>query len=237
MGKNSIYYFDYFLEIFKLCFSRKEVKILLLMFKLDRVKIPNNFVVKDYSDILNLIEKKPDIILKYCNQNDDKNKYLKIFYTILLYFRQNFEKEKVYDLLSKKELFQYFSEILPFNHQFFVNIEIPEILINEILKQKKLSYDIIEGIISYISSNKNKLISINNNIDSIFDFCEKNKIILNMIKLAYPKEIDNLTEIIYEIGKIINYELNNNKQFILFNEEYFKKYIEFDVNKNLEKKI
>ena len=236
MGKNSIYYFDYFLEIFKLCFSRKEVKILLLMFKLDRVKIPNNFVVKDYSAILNLIEKKPDIILKYCNQNDDKNKYLKIFYTILLYFRQNFEKEKVYDLLSKKELFQYFSEILPFNHQFFANIEIPEILINEILKQKKLSYDIIEGIISYISSNKNKLISINNNIDSIFDFCEKNKTILNMIKLAYPKEIDNLTEIIYEIGKIINYELNNNKQFILFNEEYFKKYIEFDVNKNLEKK-
>jgi hypothetical protein len=235
-GKNTIYYFDYYLEIFKFCFPNSNLKIILLMFKLEKVKIPNKFNFKEYSLLLDLIEKKPDIIIKLLNSNKDKHKFLKIFYTLLLYFRHNFEKEKVYDLLKKKELFQYFIEILPFNFPFFFGLKIPEDLIKEILRQKTLSYDIIEGTISYISTNRNKLICINNNIDSIFEYCKKNEIKLNIIKLAYPKESDNIREIVLELDKIINYQITHNNQFILLNEEYFNKYIEFDANMDLEKK-
>jgi len=54
--------------------------------------------------------------------------------------------------------------------------------------------------------------------------------------LIHPNKIDNLKEIITEIAKIIDFELKN-KQFISFNEEFWKKYLAFDINKNKENKI
>ena len=40
-----------------------------------------------------------------------------------------------------------------------------------------------------------------------------------------------------EIAKIIDFELSKNKQFISFNEEFWKKYLAYDINnKNIEKK-
>ena len=234
--KNKTYNFDFYLEILKLCYSKKEVKVLLMMFNLNRVNLPQNLNIKNYSLFLNLIEKKPNVLTKFCSQNDNKEKYLKIFYNLLLYFRVNYEEDKVQNLLNKKELWKYYIEILPINHKYYFNIEIPDELINEILKQKVLSYSIIKGTLSYITSNKNILISINNNCNSIFEFCSKTETILNMNDLIHPNEIDDLKEIIIEIVKIINFELSKNKQFVSFNEEFWKKYLEFDINKNYEKK-
>ena len=62
-GSNSSYYFDFYLEIFKQSYSQKEIKTLLMMFKLDRVILPKEMKVKEYSSILKMIEKKPSIIL------------------------------------------------------------------------------------------------------------------------------------------------------------------------------
>ena len=235
-GKNTTYNLDFFLEILKQCYSTKEVKTLLMMFKLDRVNLPTNLKIKNYSSILNLIEKKPIALTKFCSQYDDKEKYLKAFYNLLLYFRANYEEDKVHDLLNKKELWKYYIEILPINRKYFFNINIPDELIKEILNQKILSYSIIKGILSYISPNKNVLITINNNLDSIFEFCSKNEIIMNMNDLIHPNEIDNLKDIVTETSKIINFELSKKKQFISFNEEFWKKYLAFDINKNKEKK-
>ena len=78
-----------------------------MMFKLERVKLPDNIEINNYSSMMNLIEKKPDILTKYCNEIDSKNKLLKNFYTLLLYFRANYEKEKVSYLLSKQELWKF----------------------------------------------------------------------------------------------------------------------------------
>ena len=232
-----------------------------MMFKLDRVNLPTNLNVKNYSSILSLIEKKPNALTRFCSQNDNEEKYLKIFYNLLLYFRANYEEDKVHDLLRKKELWKYYIEILPINHKYYFNIEIPDELINEILNQKilsysiikdtlsypdelineilnqkTLSYSIIKDTLSYISLNENVLIAINNNHDSIFEFCSKNEIILNINDLINPNEKDNLKGIITEVLKIIDFELKN-KQFISFNEEFWKKYLAFDINKNKEKKI
>ena len=40
-----------------------------MMFKLERVTLPEKIDPKEYSSILNLIEKKPDVIIKYCSDN------------------------------------------------------------------------------------------------------------------------------------------------------------------------
>ena len=236
IGKNTTYYFDFYLEILKQCYSIKEVKVLLMAFNLNKVILPTKFNVKKYSSILNLIDKNPNVLTKFCSENDNKDKYLKIFYNLLLYFRANYEEDKVHDLLNKKELWKYYIDILPINHKYYFNIEIPDELINQILNQKILSYYIIKGTLSYISSNKNLMIAINNNIDSIFKFCSKNEFILNFNDLSLPKEEDNIREILAEIAKIIDFELENNKQFISFNEDFWKKYLSFGINKNEEMK-
>ena len=47
-GNNSSYYFDFYLELLKQCYSKNEIKTLLMMFKLNRVILPNEMKVKDY---------------------------------------------------------------------------------------------------------------------------------------------------------------------------------------------
>ena len=227
MGNNNKYYFDFYLEVFKLCYSRKEIKILLMLFKLEKVELPENIEIKNYSNMLNLIEKKPDILTKYCNEINSKNKLIKRFYILLLYFRANYDKEKLSILLNKQELWKFFIEILPQNYQFFLNIEIPKELINEILHQDKLSFEIIKGTFSYIHSNINKLIAINNNIDSIFEFC-KNERKLNISELIFPKETDDLSDIISETGKILKSQNNLNEKYIIFDKEFWNKYLDFN---------
>ena len=134
------FFLDFYLEVFKSCYSQKEVKTLLMMFKLARVKLPKNMEVKGYSGILNIIEKKPDKITKHCSGKDNPEKYLKFFYTILLYFRMNYETEKVKDLLNNKNLSKYFVEILSNNYEHFSKLNVPDELIFEMIKQKNLSY-------------------------------------------------------------------------------------------------
>ena len=236
MDNNTKYYFDFYLEVFKLCYSRKEIKRLLMLFNLERVNLPENFEINNYSKMMSLIEKKPDILTKYCNENDGKNLLLKRFCILLLYFRANYEKEKVSDLLNKKELWKFYIEILPLNYHFFSNIVIPEELINEILHQNKLSFEIIKGTFSYIHPNKNKFININNNIDSIFEFCKKERNI-KISELVFPNEADDLNDIIPEIEKIIKSQNTLHEKYILFDEDFWKKYISFNDqsqdNKNL----
>ena len=43
-----------------------------MMFKLGRVMIPENLQVKDYSNVLKAIEKKPDLIIRHCTERDNK---------------------------------------------------------------------------------------------------------------------------------------------------------------------
>ena len=84
---------DLFLEILKSCYSIPSVKTLLMCFNVEKAKLPTyNFNPKEYSNILKLIEKNPKVITKYCTDRDDPNKYYRLFYTLLLYFRLNYEK-------------------------------------------------------------------------------------------------------------------------------------------------
>ena len=236
LGKNKKFYFDFYLEVFKQCYFQKEIKTLLMMFKLDKILLPENLIVKEYRSILNLIEKKPHIIIKYCSEKDNPNKYLKIFYSLLLFFRKNYEKDEVDKLLNQKELWKFYVEILPLNYQYYSSIKLPEDLIKEILKQTNLSYDIIKGTFIYILSNIDILKNIKNNCDILSKFCENKNIKLKIIEFLIPKEDDDLKEIIILITEIINYELDKNKQFIEFDEDFWKNVIKLKNNNNQEKK-
>ena len=64
-------YFNFFLELLKLCFFNKERNSVLLTFQIEKIKLSNNLDPKDYASVLSLIEKNPT---KFCNENDDKEK-------------------------------------------------------------------------------------------------------------------------------------------------------------------
>jgi len=228
------YFLDFYLEILKSCYTQKEIKTLLMMFKLARTMLPEKIEIKEYTSILGNIEKDPSLITRHCSEKDNKEKYLKSFYTILLFFRYNYEKEKLQNLLNNKDLNKYFIEILPINYQFFINLDVPDELIFEILNQKNISFKIIFGILSYIHSIEKLLLIINNNNDIIANCCLNVNAKINMSELANPKETDDLNKIINEIGKLLNYQLNNKKIFFLFDEEFWKNYIQYNDKKNLK---
>ena len=224
------FFLDFYLQVFKSCYSQKEVKTLLMMFKLPRVKLPEKMELKEYRSVLKLIEKKPTILTKHCTEKDNPERYLKAFYTILLYFRVNYEKEIVQDLLNNENLSHYFVEILPLNYKYFANLDIPDMLISKILQQKNLSYKIIIGTLSYVHSIEKLLSIINNNYEIISNCCLNEKKKINMSELANPKKTDNLNNIIKEIEKL----LTNKTIFISFDEQFWQNYIQFNDKTNLE---
>ena len=231
-GKN--YDLDFYLEILKRCYAKKEVKTLLMMFKLERVILPEKMVPKEYSSILTLIEKKPDVIIKYCSEKDNKEKYYKLFYSLLLFFRANYEKEKVQPLLSQKDLRKYFVEILSENCQKYSNVEVSDDLIDDMLKQKNINFVKINGALTFIKSIEKLLIVINSNIDLIFELCKKDSQRIKLSEMANPKLTDNLNAIIDEIQKIVNYQLDKKNIFIIFNEEFWENYIHYNDKKNVK---
>ena len=101
------YNIDLFLEILKSCYTSPSVKTLLMCFNVGKVTLPSYQIdPNEYTKILNFIEKNPNAITKYCTEKDNPKKYYKSFYTLLLYFRSNFEQHKIQELLSKVELWE-----------------------------------------------------------------------------------------------------------------------------------
>ena len=224
-------YFNFFLELLKLCFFNKERNSVLLTFQIEKIKLSNNLDPKDYASVLSLIEKNPT---KFCNENDDKEKE-KInekFYMILLCFIANFEKdeklkeEKVEKLLSDKK--EYLIKIIPLYIQYYSNIKIPENYVCEIFMKANLTYKIIKGLLNCFPFNIKRLQIINLCRDSISEFCTKNDTKLNMIELAPPQKGDNLEELIFEINVLINYQKGKNLFVFLFEQEYWIRYYKFN---------
>ena len=238
-NKNGIYTLEYFLEILKMCYDQKEVKTLLMRFRLERIIFENKMEPKNYSSILNLLYKRPKKIINFCTEKDNKERYIEIFYTLLLYFRSHYEKNKLQELISDNNLWKYFIKIFPGNYEYFSNIEIPETIINNILNQTPLKYEIIIGTFQYLKSIESLLICINNNCESIFKCCmnekDKKKQMIQINEFVKPNQSDDLSKILKEIEKIINFESNNNKQFVEFNDELWKNYIHFFEKEDLEK--
>ena len=86
ISKNK-YYLDFYLEILRTCYTKVEVKILLMKLNLEHVLLPKTIEnIKYYTNILNLIEKNPTLIIKYVSENDNKDKYYKLFFYFIIVF-------------------------------------------------------------------------------------------------------------------------------------------------------
>ena len=98
------------------------------------------------------------------------------------------------------------------------------------LKQEKISFSIIEGVLFYMKLFEKILTCINENIDLIYGVCIKEKNNIKLNDLTSPKQEDDFEKILIEIDKLINYELKKGK-FVLFEEEFFNNYLHFFLRK------
>ena len=224
INKNS-YYFDFYLELFKLCYNKKEIKDILIIFDLNKVELPVKFHDNNYTKFLFLIEEKKDVIIKYCEKNDNIEKYYIKFYSILLYFLKNYEKEKFSSFLYRKDLWKYYVDILPFNYKYFSEIDIPETFINEIFTKYNMSYEKIKGIFFYIKSIKIILNFVNKYKEAIFMCLIKEKKKIEMSNYLNQNSISDINDILNKLEQLINYELEKNQFTIIFDENFWKKYI------------
>ena len=235
---------DFFLEIFSFCYLNTPVKEILILFELEKV-IPiypietNDF--SKYSECLYKIEENTELISKYFSNENNQEKYYKAFYSLLLYFKYNYDRDKINALLSQKYLYVYYKEIIPFNYKIFKDIKIPQELIKEMTKQNLLSIQMIEGIIFYLKSFEKITIFINENIDCIFNLCIKENKSINISDLIDQKQEgyletisnDNYEILSNEMEKLVNYELSK-KQFVFIGNDFLNNYINV-YSKNLKK--
>ena len=225
---------DFFMAIFKRCVYQKEIKLFILSFKLDKSSLPENFKYKEYSSILDLIEKNAKEE-KFLKDENNKFKYYVKFYTLLFYLRRHFEKEKAEAMILDKSLFKYFSDFLPKYSTFFPNLICPEELIDKMF-EGKLSYDIIKGILGYAGSVEKILLFLNKYFLCIKSFFLQEKRSYIMSDLGNAQETDNLSIIYEEICKFIDFEkMEKNIVIVSFDENFWQLYISFNEElKNLD---
>ena len=93
---------------------------------------------------------------------------------MLLYFRLNFEKDKVTSLLNKKDLSKYYIPIIFENYDYYWKIvDYPDDFVIEILNSESISFKNLKKTFFLIKTVEKLLIIINKTINSISDCCKK----------------------------------------------------------------
>ena len=125
-------------------------------------------------------------------------------------------------------------EILHENYNRFSNLEVSDDLIYDMIKQDNITFEKIKGALTFVKSLEKLLNIINIIIDLIFGCCIEEKRKIKISEMANSKLTDNINIIMDEIQKILNYEIKNNFIFITFNEEFWKKYINYNYKINMK---
>jgi hypothetical protein len=173
--KDKKFYFDFYLELLQYYKNSKNITKILDSFEPKNCEIPTNFNESKYESTLEQIESNQEMYAKYCLEDGEDIKIKKKFYTLLIYFRyNNKEKEKFKILINDENLWSLFGEIINQNEKLHPIVELAgDGLINEIMKQKKISLDCVKRIITSLNPVERLLSFIDNNYDFIFKNCRE----------------------------------------------------------------
>ena len=247
--KDKKFYFDFYLELLQYYKNSKNITKILDSFEPKNCEIPTNFNESKYESTLEEIESNQEMYAKYCLEDGEDIKIKKKFYTLLIYFRyNNKEKEKLKILINDKNLWSLFGEIINQNEKLHPIVELAgDGLINEIMKQKKISLDCVKRIITSLNPVERLLSFIDNNFDFILKNCreycykrfERTNSYTNLMALKkdeetkkYGKQNKNMTEQ-EKLFKFLENEENahhiNHKkyQIILFDKRYWDLYFRY----------
>ena len=252
------YYFDFYLSL--LYNSNNKIIEVLSYFNLNKIKLPEKIDIPKYSGFLNKIKISPNIITKNLNDKKEREKYLEIFYSLILYFRINYEINKVNDLFIDNDASsKYYIKIVLANNKHFNNIPpLNNSFVDEIMKNiDNLNQEKLETILKLLKKFEKILIFLNENCESICKMINRKKLKneeegedeeeeeeeedndeeinenkkINLIDIIKISIDDNIEKINYEIDRL----LDNIKilKYIDIGQKFWENYSQYFNKKNL----
>jgi len=243
---NFLFYILIFLECFETSFAYNH----LMIFDPKKIKGNGQFPERKLRQIKNKII---DLITnpKKIHSKDEESRHEtnKLFYSLVLYFNLNFQKDKVASMFENETICDYLYNKLLNYREFFKDLTFPKEDIIKLIKKAKKYHQILE-LLFYLGTEfalflevvfearesiyKLKKEDMNNNIDNkLYD----NKI--DIEKYIEPKKEDDIQRIfkIIEQFKTIIFMENEDMKLIKFSSLIIKKYSGFYNEINIEKLI
>ena len=247
-GTDKKYNFLFFLSIFLECFSTKYITRHILLFKPEKIiglgEISNK-KMNPMKNILNLLSKKPDKI--HIENENEKQKIINAFYSIVLYFNLHFQKEKVKEMIENEEILGHLSEKLIKFSTFYEGLILPKKEFITLFK-KTNDYNQVLNVLHLLGKDVIQFLEvINEERDSIINLFQKEKTKIEeenqqikdkkkkkeipMIDIEYyaqPKKEDDIIQINALINDLVYYQQENGIIFIKISYSLFEKYIDFN---------
>ena len=164
--ENEYYFIDFYLSLLSICYTKKYIINLLDYFSLKRIKLSEIIDKQNFSSVLNKIKISQDYIKKHLNNENEMEKYLEIFYTVLLYYRLNYEYENVNELFDCNDA-KFYRKILFSNKEYFDKICLNNSFFENNLSEIEMNYNNLLLILNYLKR-----------LDKILTFLNKNSTII-----------------------------------------------------------
>ena len=251
--KGKKYNFFFYLLIFLECFKTKHIQQHLLKFKPEKIEGLGTFPDKKLQLIKNTlkaISKDPSNSMNLKNLNNEVELY-ELFYSILLYFNMNFQKEKVEEMFKDEKISTYLSKKLISFHDLYQGLILPKDTVRKLIKKAK-NFDEILGLLPYIGTDIIEFLQLiycefefiktiyENELEKLTEENEnkeqKDKIEMKKIELekfVIPKKSDNIEQVYNIASLIINCEKESKNNIIIFSRSLVIQYIEFYNGNNL----
>ena len=176
------YSFFFYLFVFLECYKTKYIQQHLLKFSPEKIEGVGNIPetkIKKMTNLLKIISKNPGKVLNVENSKDEVE-LIEIFYSILLYFNMNFQKDKVLEMFQDEKILGYlFKKLISFRN-LYKDLILPKDIIRTLIKKSK-TFEEILGFLFYIGTD---IIDFLQLINSEFEF----------IKNIYVDELNKLTD-------------------------------------------
>ena len=231
----------FYLLILLECFSTKYIYRHLLIFKPEKIIELGEVEEEKLEQIknkLNTLTVNPEKI--HLENGKDKQKTIESFYSVVLYFNLNFQKEKVKDMFENEQYCEYLYEKFNKFGNFFEGLILSKKNVINLIK-KTDDYNQVLNILFYLGKDVIQFLEVINEekeyLEKLFqkekEKKEKKEIpYIEVSKYVYPKKEDDvkmINTIIYELNL---FKKNNKLSFVKFSKSFIEKYIEFNSKNN-----
>ena len=166
-------YVDFYLSLLANCYLNKDIIELLSYFNLNKIKLSEKVDKDNFSTILNKIKISPDLITNHLDEIERREKYLEIFYTLLLFYRLNYETDKLNELFEENNINKYYIKILFSNKEYFIKIYLPNSFFDKVFESDlEMNYYKLILIFKYLKKFESILKFLNKYSQKIIEILE-----------------------------------------------------------------
>ena len=248
VGKDKKCKFLFYVSILLECYNTKYFNRHLLFFKPEKIAElgeVDDIKLENIKNELNKLAKEPENI--HIENERDKQKTIKSFYSVILYFNLHFQKEKVKELFKNEKISELLYEKIIKLGNFFKGLILPKENVKKLI-QKANDYNQVLNFLPYLGKDVIQFLeTIDEEREKIRELYEKEKIkiekenkqnkdkknkksitIINIEKYTQPKKEHDFIELNPIMNDLIIYQQENGLFFTKFSNSFFEKYIELN---------